>query len=346
MPDRVLFVRLAMLLLVGMLVGCVSAQSAAMVAIEGQETADDTPEATEIDAPTENTEEPPREELPTEASPVQEEDLPATATETAADNPEAPPQTPTPWQEMPVVPVVSETTVEIYQRGLELGNDPRAFSVVGDCQNVTAYFLEDFAHPGQYDLGEYQYLQEAIDYFYDSFARERAAVRGGYNVAAVLSPLWADPETCEERESPLECEFRLNSPSIVIISMETWWYDRPASSYANYMRQIVEFSIEHGVVPILATKADNLEGDNSINAAIVQVAQEYDVPLWNFWLAVKPLPGHGLTEDAFHLRYARPFFNMPENMQHGWPVRNLTALQALDAVWRGVTRQPYPTPTP
>jgi hypothetical protein len=23
-------------------------------------------------------------------------------------------------------------------------------------------------------------------------------------------------------------------------------------------------------------------------------------------------------------------------MQSGWPVRNLTALQALDAVWRGV----------
>jgi hypothetical protein len=68
----------------------------------------------------------------------------------------------------------------------------------------------------------------------------------------------------------------------------------------------------------------------------VQAAQEYQVPLWNFRLAVDPLPGNGLTDDGFHLRFARPHFNDPGNMQHGWPVRNLTALQALDAVWRGV----------
>ena len=49
--------------------------------------------------------------------------------------------------------------------------------------------------------------------------------------------------------------------------METWWYDRPAENYAGYLRQIVEISIAEGIVPILATKADNLEEDWSINAA-------------------------------------------------------------------------------
>jgi hypothetical protein len=240
------------------------------------------------------------------------------------------------WQEMPVIPVVTDRAREIYQKGAEMGRDPHSFSVVGDCQNVEAYFLEDFASPGLYRLGEYDELKETIDWFHDSFARPRAAVKGGYNVASVLSPLWADPKLCEARESPLACEFRLHNSSIVIISMETWWYDRPASTYANYLRQIVEYTAEQGIVPILATKADNLEGDNSINAAIVQVAQEYQVPLWNFYAAVDPLPGNGLEDDGFHLRFARPHFNDPGNMQHGWPVRNLTALQALDAVWRGV----------
>lgn len=240
------------------------------------------------------------------------------------------------WLDMPVIPLVTDRAREIYRKGTEMGRDPHSFSVVGDCQNVEAYFLEDFASPGLYRLGEYKSLQEVIDWFHDSFARPRAAVKGGYNVASVLSPLWADPKLCQARESPLACEFRLHNPSIVIISMETWWYDRPASTYAHYLRQIVEYTIEQGVVPILATKADNLEGDNSINAAIVQVAQEYQVPLWNFRLAVDSLPGHGLTDDGFHLRFARPYFNDPGNMQHGWPVRNLTALQALDAVWRGV----------
>lgn len=255
-----------------------------------------------------------------------------TATPTLASTP-----TPIPWQEMPVVPVMSEFARQVYARGIEMGNDPRGFSVIGDCQNVTDFFLSAFDHPGQYDLGEYGYLQETIDYYAGSFSRKRIAVSGGFNVAAVLSPLWNNLEECDPHESPLACEYRINNPSVAIISMETWWYDRPADTYAGYLRQIVEYSIAEGVVPVLATKADNLEGDWGINAAIVQVAQEYDVPLWNFWLAVQPLPGHGLQLDGFHLTYGRPFFSIEANMNTGWAMRNLTALQVLDAVRRAVT---------
>ena len=89
---------------------------------------------------------------------------------------------------------------------------------------------------------------------------------------------------------------------------------------------------------ILATKADNLEGDHSINAAIAEIAYEYDIPLWNFWAAVQPLPDNGLTEDGFHLTYAQPFFDDPFRMEQGWPWRNLTALQAIDTVWKYLVR--------
>jgi hypothetical protein len=249
---------------------------------------------------------------------------------------------PAPWQTRPVVPVVSETAREIYRRGLELGNNPRAFSKVGDCQNVEAYFLSNFDEPGQYDLGPYSALQAAIDNFRGSFSRQSAAVQGGFTVASVLSPLMSDPAFCQSDESPLECEERLQNPSLVIISMETWNRrgKQPVSLYEDYLSQIVQFWIGRGVVPILATKADNLEGDGSINAAIVRVAERYDVPLWNFWLAAQSLPGHGFDpawNDGFHLLWARSFYNNPARLRDGWPIRNLTALQALDAVWRGVT---------
>jgi hypothetical protein len=69
----------------------------------------------------------------------------------------------------------------------------------------------------------------------------------------------------------------------------------------------------------------------------VKLAVDYDVPLWNFWRAVKDLPNHGLQEDGVHLTWAGNHFDDPDAMSHGWPVRNLTALEALDAVWRGVT---------
>jgi hypothetical protein len=154
-------------------------------------------------------------------------------------------------------------------------------------------------------------------------------------VATVFVPVWADPKRCLSNETPLACEFRINRPSLAIITMETWWGGDP-SGYESYLRGIIEFSIAHGTVPILGTKADNIEGDGGINQVIVKLAKEYDVPLWNFWAAVQPLPNHGLLPDEFHLTWARNFYNDPAIMQNAWPWRNLTALQAIDAVWREV----------
>jgi hypothetical protein len=239
--------------------------------------------------------------------------------------------------DMPVIPVVSENARQIYQRGLEMGNDPQAFSKVGDCQNVPSYFMAVFdGSPEYYRLGEFEHLQDTIDWFSGSYARESSAVRGGYNGAALLNPLMANREVCEKNEGPLACELRQNRPSIAIISLETWWSKKPAEKYEQYLRPVIEYTIDHGTVPILTTKADNLEGDNSINAKIVELAWEYDIPLWNFWKAAQPLPNHGLGKDNFHLTYAKNYFDDPRRMMSGWPMRNLTALQALDSVWRGV----------
>ncbi len=237
----------------------------------------------------------------------------------------------------PVIPVVSQTARDIYQRGLEMGNNPRAFSKVGDCQAVVPYFLAAFDYgPRMYNLGPYADLKPAIDNFAKSWARNSIATNRGFNAATVFVPVWSDPKRCLRNETPLACEFRLNRPSIVIISMETWWTGSP-EGYESYLRRIVEFSIAKGTVPILGTKADNLEGNGAINAVIVKLAQEYDVPLWNFWATVQPLPKHGMHRDGFHLTWARNYFNDAAVMENAWPWRNLTALQAIDAVWRGVS---------
>lgn len=238
------------------------------------------------------------------------------------------------WMKMPAVPVtVSDRARAIYERGLALGNDPTRFSIIGDCQNVSSYFLSVFEKPGEYSLGtQYAYLQPTIDYYKGSFSRTSLAVKGGFNAAAVLSPLRADPKSCDAGESPLDCELRTWNPSVVIVSMETWWSEKPAAEYDKYMRKVLDRIIESGALPIIATKADNLEGDNSINATIAQIAYEYDIPLWNYWAAVQPLPGRGLWADGFHLTFARNFFDDPVRMKNAWPWRNLTALQTLDVV--------------
>jgi hypothetical protein len=243
------------------------------------------------------------------------------------------------WKQMPVVPAsISDRAREIYELGLELGNDATHFSIIGDCQNVSSYFLSTFDKPGDFRLGsDYAYLQPTIDYYQGSYSRVSLAVKGGFNAAAVLSPLRSDPKSCNPNESPLDCELRVWNPSIVIVSMETWWSEKPAEEYDKYMRRVLDRIIESGAVPIIATKADNLEGDHSINATIAQIAYEYDIPLWNFWAAIQPLSDHGLSGDGFHLTFARNFFDDPTRMRSAWPWRNLTALQTLHAIREGLT---------
>ena len=242
------------------------------------------------------------------------------------------------WMELPIVPTVSSTIRKIYQRSLRLGNNPHAFSKVGDCQNVSSLFLGVFDDPSAYslrskDLG----LQATIDWYAGSFSRESLTIRDKINAASVLSPIWADTEACEKNENPLECELRVHRPSIVVINLETWW-EKSTESYELYLRTIIETTISYGVVPILSTKADNLEGDLSINATIANLAVEYDIRLWNFWRAVQPLPDGGLQDDGFHLTYAQNFFDDPGRMKTAWPWRNLTALQTLDVVRRCLTK--------
>lgn len=265
---------------------------------------------------------------------VQEEDGTAVTAVATEDDPE--PVDPDAWMDLPVLPTFSERARDIYLDGLARGNDPHAFGKIGDCQNVPSMYLSMFDQPNAYSLGEdYAYLQETIDWYAGSFERESEAVRRGFNAASIVSAFWADPEACDPGETPLDCEIRLHQPSIAIISLETWWEGAP-ENYEGYLREIIETTIEAGIVPVLATKADNVEGDHHINRIIAALAAEYDIPLWNFWRAVQPLPNHGLSEDGFHLTFAASYFDDPERMESAWPWRNLTALQTLDAARRAL----------
>ena len=147
----------------------------------------------------------------------------------------------------------------------------------------------------------------------------------------------ANTDKCFPGENPLQCELRENKPSVAFILLGT----NDASQnedFEAYLREIVYETIERGVVPVLATKADNLEGDQRINEIITRVAIEYEIPLWNFWLAVQPLPHHGLKEDGTHLTWAvkNYDFSNAESMESAWTWRNLTFLQVLDYLWRNL----------
>ena len=267
------------------------------------------------------------------------------APETVAVNTVTPAPSPTPsptfdpasWTTLPVVPQLDERVKAIYLRGQELGNDPHAFSKIGDCGSTPAWFLGDFDRGEQYySLGEYQNLNGVIKAFQGSYARTSLAAKSGFNASSIFAPIWADRSQCLPNESPLACEYRVHKPAYAFImlgSNDVWHQD----TFESQMRKIIEFSIENGVIPILSTKADNLEKNHFINLTIARLAMEYGVPLWNYWQAVQPLENTGLQEDQVHITWGPNRFDDPLVMKKGWPVRNLNALQVLDAVWRLVS---------
>ncbi len=235
---------------------------------------------------------------------------------------------PNQWKQWPIIPTLTGRGLEIYRKGLALGNDPHAFSKVADCQGIREVLLGAYDLAGYYKLSpENAGLQDTIDWFRGSFNRNGEATMGGFNARAVLQPQFADPAACLPGETPIACEYRVHRPSIVLISLEFGYDGRTTQNYIEYMRQIIDFYVGKGVLPILATKADNFEGDNSLNLATASLAYEYDLPLWNWWRAAQPLPNHGLDPtrpDRFHISV------------DAWRVRSATALEAIDSIWRGI----------
>ena len=229
------------------------------------------------------------------------------------------------WAAWPVVPTVSARAKEIYLQGIGLGVTPRTFSVVGDCQSEPEVFLGIYATDRYYLSSDYQYLQETINDFQSSFSHINVSVRDGLSAPSALSALWADPQVCQPDENPVHCELRLYQPMLVFINLGTVWREgASADSYEGYLRQIVDQVIASGALPILSTKADNVEGDHSLNLATARVAYDYDIPLWNFWTAANYLPNHGLDSES------KDIYLTPD----AWDVRNFVALRTLDAIWR------------
>jgi LysM repeat protein len=233
---------------------------------------------------------------------------------------------------------VRQSARQIYTRGQELGRNPAAYSKLGDSTIENPHFMARFDE-GPYDLGQYAYLQDAIDYFAGSHGRQGAGVRRGFHSWTVTDPTWADKSLCLPNESSVACEIRLHDPSIMLILLGSNDAGVPGGFEQN-MRQVIDITIEHGVIPVIGTKADRFEGSNINNQILRRLAAEYQIPLWDFDLVAGTIAGRGLDSDGVHLTtfYAHNYTS-PTAFQRGHSLHNLTALMALDAIWREVIRE-------
>ena len=239
-------------------------------------------------------------------------------------------QTPTPlseeWKDLPVLPVADSSVRDIYENGLLLGNDPHAFSIFGDCQSRPDDFFGVFETDPIIIESLAPELREAVNNFDGSFNRESPTSQDGTTPGALLWDQWHRGEYgCTFAETPVQCELRIHRPSFVIIQIGTHFESRNT----EYLRDIINQLIDAGVVPILATKADNRELDNRVNRDMALLAAEFDLPLWNFWAALSDLPDRGLYVMDGREDQGAVYLNDEAAERH-----RMTGLAALNAVWR------------
>ncbi len=231
---------------------------------------------------------------------------------------------------------------EIFAHGLKMGRNPFVFSKMGDSIIANKHFLRDFdgkdPNLRPYNLGAYAHLQDTIDYYSGSFDRSGAAVRPGLNSLMILNPRWTDNEDCLPKENMVDCEIRLNNPSVAIIQLGT--NDRANVLAINYDR-LVAHLIEEGIIPILFTKADRGGGPNNENNEIIRwIANKYKVPLIDFDRLADTLPHRGLKSDNTHLSAAPRFdYSNPDTFRYGDAIHNLSALMMLDEVRAAISGQ-------
>ena len=238
--------------------------------------------------------------------------------------------------EYPYLSDLSARVYEIYRNGQALGNRANGVVLVGDSNTDHPQFFAPFDW-GNYNLGKYPYLQDTVNFFKGSFAQNSAAAKGGFNTAKVL-------EGGDCGDTNLACAYNNARPSIALILLgtgdqHTW------QTFEDRYRRIVEYTIQRGIIPVLITKADDLEcRDNNapcgfINGKIATIAGQYQVPLLNLRQIVERLPNGGCNADGFHFNFPpdnKSAWFTYDYLQYGYTQRNLTALQTLDVIRRKV----------
>lgn len=241
---------------------------------------------------------------------------------------------------VPIISNVSPTMQLVYRRGQALGNESDVVTKIGDSVTADPIFLAPMSRDDN-ELGPYDYLQDTLDFFGENVVQTSVAARISLTTYSVFDPMLADGSLCESNETPLDCEYRVRKPSVAFIMFganDVRHID--TERFDTQMRAIVETTLEHGVIPVLSTfsydpNAGYWSQALDFNLAVVDIADDYDVPLVNLWAAARALPEYGLDGDDVHMAHSgfrQLKFDTGHESWYGVSLRNLLALRMLDEI--------------
>ena len=221
--------------------------------------------------------------------------------------------------------------------GASRGMRDDVFAKLGDSITESGSFLFDIGE-GWYELGAFTALEPTIRHFRaralgdrNSFNRPSECATAGWTAGSALD---GDPA------SPLRRELAATRPGYAVVMYGTNDIDRdtPDGLQRNLTR-ILEIVEENGTVPILSTipdRTDRAEAGSlalAMNQRIRALAAARHIPLMDYWAALQPLPARGLDGDGIHPNVYRGDAGgvlSAEGLRHGYNVRNLVTLLALD----------------
>lgn len=239
----------------------------------------------------------------------------------------------------------------IIEDGREAGRRADVFTMVGDSNTTNGDFMRPLGlDTNTCELGAYSYLQDTIDFYSmpvrddvaNSFVNSTTSIAAhkGLGSASALDPFWATSPLCEGNESPVACEYRISQPSVSIIllgQIDINYTHETVDFYRANMEDIIQLSIDSGVVPVLTTLVFLPERDEWVtsiefNGVLLDLAEQYQIPVINMWRAAQPLPGYGIGPDRSHLSARVGSFCSFTGAEQelGGTLRNLLTLQMLD----------------
>ncbi|MEM9952312.1 MAG: hypothetical protein AAF846_11955 [Chloroflexota bacterium] len=234
----------------------------------------------------------------------------------------------------PLVVIPTEHVRSIYQRGRTRGLRNDFLLSVGDCNSESGWYLETLLddNPPESGVDASYYadtnIQSTIEHFSDAFAFKGQSVNSGLNAASVLDPFWASADICAFGDSPLTCDYKLTDSFASLIMFGANDVNvLSTASYERAMRNIIETTLERDVIPIISTfSVRPIEDDSAyaigvrFNAVLIQLAEEYQIPLVNFFQATRTLADGGILEDNAHLTVS------------GFNIRNQLTVEVLTQI--------------
>lgn len=271
---------------------------------------------------------------------------------------------------VPVIPDIDDSMQARLRRvhvfGLRRGVRPRVFSFVGDSITAWPGFMDELV-TDRVDYGDYHWLADQVSAYrdvemrtvegvaYNPLTVESFAVLSGWRVTDVLDPgtrFWE--QLCKLDETPLECELRNSLPAVTLVMIGTVdVMHTPINEYRRHMDTVVQTILAYGSIPVLSSLPPNLTGAEhteavlEYNRVLLQVADKHQIPVWNYWRALRDLPNQGISADGLHPSSGSSASDggtavfTTEGLQYGFNVRNLTALLVLDKVYSVVLNDAF-----